>query len=187
MVGQNTSTQHSGSPRRSNTLPEGNTRDHLWRNIGIALAVLAVLGLIAVVICLVPTINAAYTVSVPYEVTETKPLSYLVTRSEASANLSIEIGVYAQAFVAIENRDTVPGTFVVDFTFTTLNRSFRDSDRAYILPGESKTLRGVADISAGEDWNWSYDVTPATKTVVEERERLETRQEKVTLLKYWAD
>ena len=123
-----------------------------------------VLGIAALLLFLVP-------VSVPYEVYEPtehqveKDLVYSVTKENARERVDIMGGLVAQAFVTIENRDTEPGTFIVDFTFETEYRRLEDSESVYILPGESQYVMGEVDIDVGEDWEWSYSITPmATET-----------------------
>ena len=161
----------------------------MWK--GFAIGLVSLLVVFVVVFCVVPTKQVSYTVDERYQATEIyyedepyqvqvdRPLNYRVTRSYGAENWSLSLGVYAEGFVSIENIDTVPGTFVVDFAFTTLRRTFSDSDRAYILPGEAKTLKGLADIDMGEDWNWSRKITPATKTVTETRYREVKRERTV--------
>jgi hypothetical protein len=159
-------------------MAEVEKRNHTQRNIVIILA--AVLVIAAIVVCVAPIMSASYTE--PYQVQVEKPVSYRVTESHGSEGWNIDLGAYAEAFVSIENTDTVPGTFVVDFAFTTLYRTYSDSDRVYVLPGEVKTLEGLADISWGEDWEWSKTITPGTKTVTETQYQI--RYKKVTVLDY---
>jgi len=185
---------------------EDKRKGHVLRNLVIGFAVLLVIALL--IIWLAPVMTAAYTVSAPYQDTETyyvsepyqalveEPLAYTVSSSYKGGGWSIDLGCYAEAFVTVVNADTSPGTFVVDFTFPTLNQTYHDSDRAYIFPGESKTLTGTADIPCGQDWNWNYNMTPGTKTVTETqyqqvehqrivtKERAETRYKKVAVLDY---
>lgn len=132
--------------------------------------------IVALVAGLVPLVPAPYY----YETEVNMPLSYRITNEYATSNISLNLGVYVECFVSIENIDTVPGTFVVDFTVTTLNRTFTDDDRAYILPGEVKTLKGVADTDMGEDWGWGRHITPDTKAVTETI----TSQKRVTVFDY---
>ncbi len=139
--------------------------------IGLILVVI-----IALVAGLVPLVPVPYY----YETEVNTPLSYRITNEYAIANFSLNLGVYAECFVSIENTDTVPGTFVVDFTVTTSNRTFTDDDRAYILPGEVKTLKGIAGKDMGEDWGWSRNITPDTKVVTETI----TSQKRVTVFDY---
>jgi len=165
------------------------------RNIAIISSVVIVL-IVAIVICFIPLIQVSYSVDERYQATETypvqvdKPLNYRETRAYNGEKWNLSLGAYAECSVSIENIDTVPGTFVVDFTFTTLRRTFSDSDRAYILPGEVTTLKGLADIAMGEDWTWSRKITPATKTITETREREVwktrpvMRYKKITMLEY---
>jgi hypothetical protein len=175
--------------------------------IAIGFAVLLIIAFL--IIWLAPVMTAAYTISVPYQDTETyyenepyqdtetynvdepyqvqveKNLTYSVTNSSASASWDLSRGCYAYASVTLLNTDTSPGTFTVSFTFPTLNRTYTDSDTGYIFPSESKTLTGIADTDCGEDWNWRYNVTPGTKMVTEtqykpvEHQRLVTKYRQV--------
>ncbi len=139
------------------------------------------IGLILVVIvALVAGLAPLVPVPYYYETEVNMPLSYRTTNEYAISNISLNQGVHVECFVSIENTDTVPGTFVVDFTVTTLNRTFTDDDRAYILPGEVITLKGVADTDMGEDWGWGRNITPDTKVVTETI----TSQERVTVFDY---
>ena len=144
----------------------------------IGLVSVAIVALVATVIFLVPLIEVT-------EVTyyEDEPLSYREIDSFAIAHSEFELppitGYDVEFFVLIENTDTVPGTFAVNFIVTTPNRTFADNDRAYILPGEVKTLKGGADIDMGEDWEWNRNITPGTKSVA--------HQKKVTLFEYMTD
>ena len=152
--------------------------------------------------------SAAYTVSVPYQDVETyyenepyqvqveAPLSYSVTYSSASNDWNLSQGCHVDASVSVKNVDTSPGTFKVNFTFTTLSNTYSDIDTAYVFPAEVKTLTGLADTSCGEDYIWNYSVTPGTKMVTDTqykqvehqrivtKERLETRYKKVSVLDY---
>jgi hypothetical protein len=110
-------------------------------------------------------------------------LAYGVVRSYGQEGFGLSSGAVADAYVTLGNDDSVPGTFVVDFTFTTINRTFKDSARVYILPGEAKTVKGQADIALGEDWKWSHKVVPGTKTVTETRYRSEIKYQPVTRYK----
>lgn len=155
------------------------------------------IAIAAIVICTIPLKTVSYIVTVPYNDWETyqvqvqKNLGYSVTDAYSKTGLDLVLGAVADGYVTIENVDTVPGTFIVYFTFTTLHRQFNDTDRVYILPGESKTARGQADIYLGEDWEWNYSITPGTKTVTETRQRQvvkireEIRYKDISLLDYW--
>lgn len=176
------------------------------KSIAIGLPVIAIIA--ALILFLAPVMNAAYTVDVeyldvetyyqniPYPVRVEVPLSYRVIQSIGEEGWNIDLGSYVEAIVQIENNDTSPGTFICDFTFTTLNRGFVDRDRCYILPGEVGILSGMADISWGEDWNWYYYIKPGTKTVTETgykqaalqleviKTRPEIRYKRVTVFNY---
>ena len=190
----------------------------MFKKLAIGLG--SVIVIAAIVICAVPLKTVSYTVNVPYESTETyyveepytvsepyqiqveKNLAYRIIDAHAQNDLDLVLGAVVLAYVTLDNVDTVPGTFVVSFSFTTLRRNFSDIDRVYIVPGEEKIARGQADISVGEDWEWNYSITPGTKMVTEtryrdvikyrdvERQRTitkyrqETRYKDVTILEY---
>jgi hypothetical protein len=119
---------------------------------------IVVLAIAALVLFLVP-------VSVPYQVYEPtehqveKDAVYAVTKESARERVDILGGLVAQAFVTIENRDTQPATFIVDFTFETEYRRLEDSQSVFILPGKSDWVMGEVDIDVGEDWDWSKSIT----------------------------
>mgnify|MGYP006267206623 CR=1 FL=1 len=128
---------------------------------------IVVLAIAALVLFLVP-------VSVPYQAYEPtehqveKDIEYAVTKESAREWVKLSGGLVAQAFVTIENRDTEPATFIVDFTFETEYRRLEDSKSVYILPGESDWVMGEADIDVGEDWQWSKSITSmVTETTYE--------------------
>jgi len=118
------------------------------------------------------------TKTVSYEVTIEKPLEYRIVQVHGITEFDLTLGDISRAYVTIENIDTEPGTFVVDFTFKTLYRTLTDSRRLYIFPGETKIAQGLADIRLEEDWTWNYKVTPETKTAIE------TRYQEVPLYKW---
>lgn len=68
--------------------------------------------------------------------------------------------------MVVKNIDTEPGAFDVSFEFETLDKTYRDTDRLYIYPGERKKARGTGDIEFGEKWRWSAVVTPGAKKVL---------------------
>jgi|TARA_Y100000310_G_C20329557_1_gene644605 hypothetical protein len=147
----------------------------------IGIVPVAVVALVAAVIFFfVPLIEEKE----PYYKDE--PLSYREIDSYAIAHSGSEVppvgmpsGPYVEGFILIENTDTVPGVFTVNFIFTTPNITFADNDSARIVPGEVKTLKGVTAIDMGEDWEWSLNITPDTKSVA--------YQKKVTLFEYVTD
>lgn len=125
---------------------------------------IVVLGIAAAVLFLVP-VSVPQEVYEPSQVQVEKDLAYSVTKEERRERVDVLRGVVAQAFVTIENRDTEPGTFIVDFTFETQYRRLEDSESVDIRPGESDWVMGEVDIDVGEDWEWSYSITPmATET-----------------------
>ena len=146
----------------------------MWKKVFAIIIVLAISAI--VVLTTVPLKNETYTVMEQYQDVETfwdkviQPLSYMKTQAYAETGISLSLGAIAEAYVSIQNDDTVPGTFDVNFTFITLSRTFNDTDRLYIEPGETKTAYGMADISLGEDWEWTYNVVPGTKFVDVPRE-----------------
>lgn len=111
-------------------------------------------------------IQEPYTVSEPYQVAVDKDLSYRVTSAYKEGGLS-GFNYITYGKVTIENQDTSSGTFVANCNFRTLQTTLRDSSRIFINPGESKTTICEADTSLGEDVEFTYSITPGTKTVFE--------------------
>lgn len=73
---------------------------------------------------------------------------------------------FIKAYVQLKNTDSVGGEFGVKFYFTTSEQNYRDSDSAYIGPGETKTLRSEVKIEIWESFDsWHYEVIPGTKTI----------------------
>jgi len=178
--------------------------------IGITVGV--VIAILALVVCLVPLKEVAYTATVDYQDTETyyetesytTPLSYEVIQSYIEDDIVQEwhqiiigdvvfqdevVDVPIQvAYIEIKNTDSVSGTFKVAFSvedpyfFELLNQTVE------LAPNEISTI----DCPAYSLGDWSYRITPSTKTeytqVEKERtvtkQRPETRYKKVTLLDY---
>jgi len=185
--------------------------------IGIAIG--ATIVTLAVVICFAPLVTVPYEVTVdyqdtetyyedePYEdtetYTETVPLDYEVVQTEGHVE-----GTTPAVSVAVQNTDSVPGTFTVSLSIRSniwgelIYFLDYDEKELYLDPGETGTATNRADdVNVEEsDWSWSYDVTPGTKEVEKERtvtkyrqvekqrtvtrQRQETRYKKVTLLDY---
>ena len=147
----------------------------MWKKVFAIIIVLAIF--VTVVLTTIPLKDETYTVMESYQDIETywdrveQPLSYMKTQSHAETGISLSLGIIAEAYVSIQNIDTVPGTFDVNFTFIALNRTFHDTDRLYIEPGETKIAYGMADTDLGEDWKWSYDIVPGTKIVDVQKQR----------------
>ena len=121
--------------------------------------------IILLVLVFVPT-NISYQVSEPTQVQY--PISYKVQNAYNTASLS-GFNWVRYGFVAIENTDTVPGTFSVSCNFKTLKRTLTDSKKVYIVPGERKTAECLADTDFGEDVEFTYAINPGTKTITEVR------------------
>ena len=162
----------------------------------IVIGILLAIAIIALVVCLVPLKEVAYTV--------TEPLSYQVTnfvkkeqrpeprRVETTISLSSDLeditawlqGMYAPqvecpvGYVDVVNRDTVSGTFTVHFTFYSSGDQYSKDVTLYLKSDELGEAKYQAtSINANEDeWSWEYKVTPDTKIV--------TNYKKVTLLDY---
>ena len=193
--------------------------------IGIVIGV--VIAILALVVCLVPVKEVTYTVTVdyqgietycedePYEAvesyTELVPLDYEVIKSYVENDTINEHrqiiigGVVFQdeiveipiqvACVDVRNIDTIAGTFTV--AFVVAEPLFGNIPiNLEVNPSETKTASCPAD-NLG---NWSYNITPSTKTIEKERtvtkyrqvekertvtkQRPETRYKKVTVLDY---
>jgi hypothetical protein len=181
---------------------------------------------IALVVSLVPLVTVAYEVTVDYEdietyyenepyqdtetYTETVPLDYEVVDTEERVD-----GDTAVVSVVVQNQDNIAGTFIVDLnvvygcTFigpgsielTSMVAS--DQQELHLEPSNRGTARYTADNPYPSNCgfnSWSYDVTPSTKELEQERtvtkyrqvekqrtvtkQRQETRYKKVTLLDY---
>ena len=141
-------------------------------------------AIVAVFAGLIPLITVTDYERVPYQAQVEKPLSYREIDNYAREEWDFIRGVYVDCFVLIKNTDTVPGTFVVDFTVTSSNSTFTGSSSAYILPGEVKTVNSFADIDILEYWEWERHITPGTKTVTELRYKEVEHEKKVSLLNY---
>jgi hypothetical protein len=165
--------------------------------IGIVIAVA-----VALVVVFVPLIEVPYLVTVqyqdtetyfedePYEVTETYseavPLDYEVVTSEGHGE-----GITSVLSVELRNLDDIAGTFTVDFsiiygcTFISpgsikVTSMFASDQKELQLAPNAK---GTATSSIDNEYpancdvdSWSYDVTPSTKEVEEERTVTEYRQ-----------
>lgn len=124
----------------------------------VGLAILVLLALIFI------PIEVTYPVTEPTLVQ--KPLSYRVINAYSSGGLS-GLNWVTNGYVEIENTDSEPGTFVVNCSFRTVDRILTDSDRVYIIPGETKKASCQVDTKWGEDVRFTYDVMPGTKSVIE--------------------
>ena len=190
--------------------------------IGIVVGVVIVI--LALVVCLVPLKEVAYAVTVDYEdietyyedepyqdtetYTATVPLDYEVMNSYYKEKSGHPCG-----YVEVKNTDDAYGLITVDFSFSVsyifigsggiqlTTYVFEEEGELYLDPNQSKTATYCeSNIDIDDDWSWSYEVTPGTKTVEQQREvtkyrqvekqrtvtkqRQETRYKKVTLLDY---
>lgn len=170
--------------------------------IPIGVTIVAVVVILAVVVCFVPLKEVAYAVTVDYEDTETYyvdepyqetetytevvPLEYEVVESEAYSE-----GVTTVASIVVRNKDNVAGTFTVDLsviygcTFIEpgnilVTSMFASDQKALHLAPNAK---GTATFSVDNEYpancavdSWSYDVSPSTKEVEKERTVTEYRQ-----------
>jgi len=189
----------------------------------------AVIVTAALVVCLVPLKTVAYTVMIDYEDVETyyENEPYQVTENYTEdVPLSFEADGYVKedtieerqqivigdiviqdeivevpieiAYVEVENTDNVAGEFVVSFSgFEPIFGEISLTTTLSLNPGQQKTAECPADSID----DWSYEVTPSTKEVEEERtvtkyrqvekqrtiikQRQETRYKRVTLLDYF--
>ena len=168
------------------------------KKVAIAIVIIAI---IALVVCLVPLKEVAYTVTVdyqdtetyyvdePYEDTETYyetvPLDYEVVKAFAQVE-----GTTPVVYVTLQNRDSVSGTFTVQLTLwesgiTITKSSMEFWSRPYpyeelldLQPNETKTIKYSADgiDIIRNDWDWIYGITPSTKTIEKERTITKHRQ-----------
>lgn len=161
-----------------------------------------VIAIAALVVCLVPLKEIAYSVTVDYEdietyyedepyqdtetYTETVPLAYEVVKTEESVG-----GDSAVVSVVVQNQDSVAGTFTIDLnvvyvcTFITPGSIkltamvASDQQELHLEPSSRGTARYTADnpylSNCGFD-SWSYDVTPDAKVVEKERTVTKYRQ-----------
>jgi len=168
--------------------------------IGIAVGV--IIAIVALVVCLVPLREVAYTVTVDYQDTETYyenvPYEEMETYTEAEplgyevvkAYDYIDAGIIPVVCVTVRNTDTDAGIFTVHFTVkvsgTTITPgriqlwsvSHSDDKELHLKSGETKTAKHHAvyvDIDRN-DWSWNYKVTPDTKTVEKQRTVTKYRQ-----------
>lgn len=171
-----------------------------------------IIAVVALVVCLAPLKEVAYTVTVDYQDTETyyetesynTPLSYEVIQSYTEDTTFQEHhqiiigGVVFQdeivdvpiqvAYIEIKNTDSVSGTFNVTFSVTDPYISELLAQTVDLAPNEVATI-DCPSYSLGD---WSYTVTPSTKTEYTQvekqrtvtKQRHETRYKKVTLLDY---
>jgi hypothetical protein len=149
---------------------------------------------IALVVCLVPLKEVAYSVTVDYQ--DTAPLSYEVI--EAKSYVGYEQGAWHEGYtnpligiwmpgyyetvlvsgygVTLRNTDEVGGTFTVQLRFEESPELRAQS--IYLKPGE-EGLVGFRDTRG----RFTYEVIPETKTVT--KQHPETHYKKITLLDYW--
>jgi len=93
-------------------------------------------------------------------------LKYETMSASSRESYSELFNVRYKGMVNLKNVDDETGHFNVKMTFETLDDGiFKDSIGGYIQPGESKEFEIYYDIDAGEDVDWSYVITPGTKTI----------------------
>jgi hypothetical protein len=194
--------------------------------VGIVIGV--VIAILALVVCLVPLKEVAYATMVDYEDTETyyEDEPYLANETYTEAvPLSFEADNYVRAdtieehqriviggiviqdevvevpikvaCVKVKNTDDIAGNFTVSFSgFEPMFGEISLITTLSLNAGQQK----IAECPVESINNWSYEVTPGTKTIEGEREvtkyqqvekqrtvikqRQETRYKKVTLLDY---
>lgn len=157
--------------------------------------IIGIIAAIALVICLVPLKEVAYTAMVdyedmetyyedePYEVTEiyteTVPLDYEVVESEQYIE-----GATSVFSVVVRNEDNIAGAFTVDFSIMygctfiapgyiqVASIPFSHEEELHLGPNDTRTGTYSADnpypANCGLD-SWDYDITPATKELERER------------------
>ena len=153
------------------------TGQTLFRVLVTAVAALALVLLLSLLIHK----SVLYEVVVPRDTLVAEPYHYSVTNTWAQNGFRLGYGIVAEGNVQIENMDDDPGAFGVKFTFTTLNRVVADYAKVYIVPGETKTAHGMANVSLGENWKWSHEVVPPTRSVKHTIPVRETHYKSLTL------
>lgn len=183
-----------------------------------------ILAIAALVICLAPLISVAYPVTFEYQDTETYyedepyedveiyyeevPLNYEVVDSYVKERKGNPCG-----YVEVRNLDEVSGAFNVDFSFSVSytsispgsivlsSRTYKAKEELHIEPQETRIAKHREEhVNMEDNWSWSYEVTPDTKSVERQRavtkyrqvekqrivtkQRTETHHERVTLLYY---
>ena len=104
----------------------------------------------------------------PYQATEEYKvdLKYEVVNNYKETFYEGFLDVWARSIVEVRNVDSETGSFIVKQTFKTLEDGSNDfTSSQYIMPGETKTFTEKYDISAGEDFDVSYVITPSQKTL----------------------
>jgi len=150
----------------------------------VALALFCGAALVVLAVLFFARKTERFTISREVQYTTDQPLSYVVASSTAENGFALGYGAVARAYVGITNKDVAPGTFTVSFTFAALNHTYHDKDAIYVLPGETRMAHGLADISWGEDYNWSYDVVTSTKPVRATRTEVDTLYRAVPLYEW---
>ena len=160
--------------------------------IGIGVGVVVIVA--ALVLCFAPLKEVGYTVVADYQDTETyyedEPYQDTETYYETELLACEVVEAFAQVegttpvvYVTLQNRDSVSGTFTVQFTLSesgsTITKSsmyFWSIDHPYegllnLQPDEIETIKCSGDgiDIINNDWDWSYSITPGTKTVEKER------------------
>ena len=118
-----------------------------------------------------------YTETVPYEAEI--ELKYNWDNS-VEYNCGSIFDYYGCMDIGIENIDTVGGIFSVKCKIRTLNDELYDTKETYIKPGDTEKITCGVDISAGDDFEVTYTITPPTKTETKYKEVERTR----TITKY---
>lgn len=125
-----------------------------------------------------------YTVTEPYEATEQYdyyPDYKVIDHQPPEQGMNVKYGVYHEASVTIENTDSEPTWFTVEYIFRNVEGELpKQSERHYLEPDESKTYTFLYDSEMGEDVSvedYNVDVEPVTKTrtVTKQREVTKTR------------
>ena len=103
-----------------------------------------------------------YQATVEYKVN----LKYEVVNNYKETFYEGFLDVWARGIVEVRNVDSETGSFTVKQTFKTLEDGSNDfTSSQYIMPGETKIFTKEYDISAGEDFDVSYVITPPQKTL----------------------
>ncbi len=99
------------------------------------------------------TEKEAYTYEYQYEVVESSGENYLKG-----------LDWWGRAHLVIRNLDSSTGKFTARIIFKTLDGETTRTTSGNLMSGEIKDLTAEFDVDAGEDWKWSYSITPPSET-----------------------
>ena len=123
-------------------------------------------------------IQESYQVEEPYHVK--RYLDYDIVGTLRQNSIKAGYGAIGWASVLIRNVDSLNGSFTTSFTFRAREqeKTFYDTDKIYLSSNEEGTAEGWFDSWLGENWTWSYDITP--EKVTETKYKIVTKYKDVT-------